>query len=374
MIVGQPAPALESTTLESTPPRLGYKPFVYGAAHAVVDAATVALLFAAIRLHAFAPLAARDAILLYNALAFAAQPAIGLLTDLVKRPKLALLAGLGLVLASFPFFGTLPWIAISLAALGNAFFHVGAGVIAFFFTPGRASGPGVFVGPGALGLGAGTFLGKSGVFPVVPFVLLLLAAGATLCIVKIPPTYAAREKLRIEAHLPALALGVLLVVIFARAFVGVFSGFTLPKGLLVLVLVSLAACAGKMLGGLAADRWGRLKIAAAAVAVSAPLLALTNGVVWVGAAGVLFFQAAMPVTLTAAAGIIPRTPGLAFGLNCLALFMGGLIDYFPLKYDFYHPWVVAAAVAATALLLAGGLALLAGKLRTKAGNRGSTDR
>ncbi len=355
-------------------PRLGYKPFVYGAVHALVDAATVTLLFAALTLNAFPPLAARDAIILYNALAFATQPVIGLITDLVKKPKIVFTVGIGLVLASFFFFGSLPWIAIALAALGNAFFHVGAGVIAFFFTPGRASGPGIFVGPGALGLGAGTFLGKSGIFPIIPFAALLLAAGIALWLVKAPPTYSEREKLKISARLPALALGVFLVLIFARGFVGVTSGFTLPKGILTLVLVSLAAAAGKMLGGLAADRWGWLKVTAGAVAASAPLLAFTGGVVWVGAAGVLLFQAAMPVTLTAAAGIMPRTPGLAFGLNCLMLFAGGFVDYSPLRYDFYHPLFTLAAVAVTALLLAGGLALLSGRLRPGAGNRGNTAR
>jgi hypothetical protein len=342
--------------------RLGYKPFVYGAAHAVVDAATVSLLFAALTLHRFAPLDALHAILLYNAVAFASQPVIGLLSDLLKRPKLVFLAGIGLVLVSFVFFPTLPWVAIVLAAAGNAFFHVGAGVIAFFFTPGRATGPGIFVGPGALGLGAGTLLGKSGLFPIVLFALLLAAAAVALFLIKIPPTYTAWERLKIDAKLPALALSVFLVLIFARAFIGVTAGFTLPKGLLTLVLVAVAGCAGKMLGGLAADRWGWLKIAVAAVAVSAPLLAFTNGIVWIGAAGVLLFQAAMPVTLTALVGIIPRMPGLAFGLNCLALFLGGLIDYFPAKYELFHPAFIIAGVAVTAALLAGGVLLLKGKL------------
>ncbi|MBN2353755.1 MAG: hypothetical protein JXD23_14375 [Spirochaetales bacterium] len=370
--MNQPRPA--GKAIGGTSPRLGFKPFVYGAAHAVVDAATVALLFTALNLHSFAPLARCDAILLYSALAFATQPVIGLFTDFVKKPKIVFSAGIGLVLASFLFFGNLPWIAIALAALGNAFFHVGAGVIAFFFTPGRASGPGVFVGPGALGLGAGTLLGKAGCLPVVPFALLLAAAGVVLVVMKIPPVYREREQLKVDTKLPVLALGIILVLIFARGFVGVTSGFTLPKGLLTLVLVSLAACAGKMLGGLAADRWGWLAVAAGAAAVAAPLLAFTGGVVWVGAAGVLLFQAAMPVTLTAAAGIMPGTPGLAFGLNCLMLFAGGLVDFFPLKYEFYHPPFTLAAVIVIALLLAGGLALFSGKLKPGAGNRESRGR
>jgi FSR family fosmidomycin resistance protein-like MFS transporter len=99
--------------------------------------------------------------------------------------------------------------------------------------------------------------------------------------------------------------------------------------LLLLVGVPLAAFAGKTSGGFLADRIGWIEATSLALLVSTPLI------VWGGAhpplllLGMLVFQTTMPVTLIAVARALPRFPGVAFGLPCLALVLGSLPALYP---------------------------------------------
>ncbi|MCJ7623473.1 MAG: hypothetical protein MUO76_08205 [Anaerolineaceae bacterium] len=56
-----------------------------------------------------------------------------------------------------------------------------------------------------------------------------------------------------EAKFPLVAIGIFISSIFARSLIGNTAGYSLEKSLVVLVFLSLAACAGKALGGIIAD-------------------------------------------------------------------------------------------------------------------------
>jgi FSR family fosmidomycin resistance protein-like MFS transporter len=334
---------------------LPYKsvPAIYGIIHALVDASTIGLLFGILGFHSFDAEKRYYLILLYNFLAFGGQPVFGIITDWLKAPKITTLAGIAAVAFSFLFFFTDPVLAIVLASIGNGLFHVGGGVISFFVTPKRALAPGIFVAPGALGLGIGLFLGKNDLFTMWPLALLLFISALAVLIIKTPETYKDAEKIRIDADWPYLVLPLLFISIFFRALIGSTGGYTIEKSLLSLVVLSGVAFGGKALGGFISDKLGWLKTSVLALLISCPLIAFTGGNLIVGATGMLFFQMTMPVTLTATAGVIPKNPGLAFGLNCLALFFGVLIGFFPLKFLFYNPlWqAVSILIAATVVFL-----------------------
>ncbi|MEM4663078.1 MAG: hypothetical protein QXM75_03580 [Candidatus Diapherotrites archaeon] len=101
-------------------------------------------------------------VLLYNVLAFGLQLAFGWVADKTKKPKE--IAFLGVILTATPIFVTSPCLAaaISLAGIGNAMFHIGGGVISLNLNPKKASAPGLFVAPGAIGLLFGILAGKLG--------------------------------------------------------------------------------------------------------------------------------------------------------------------------------------------------------------------
>jgi hypothetical protein len=68
----------------------------------------------------------------------------------------------------------LPFAAVIFAGIGNALFYIGGGTISLSLIPRKATAPGIFVAPGALGVLVGTLLGKSGNFSAWPLLLALI--------------------------------------------------------------------------------------------------------------------------------------------------------------------------------------------------------
>jgi len=146
---------------------------VYGTDHAKVDAICVGVVFSlhknqTVSLDNFGIL-----VILYNVLAFGIQALLGFAVDFFKSPRLAVLLGCILTSSSAFTFIYFPVLAVVLAGIGNALFHVGGGSICLNLTPKKASAPGIFVAPGALGLMIGTLLGRNGQFIPWPFVAVL---------------------------------------------------------------------------------------------------------------------------------------------------------------------------------------------------------
>jgi FSR family fosmidomycin resistance protein-like MFS transporter len=126
--------------------------------------------------------------------------------------------------------------------------------------------------------------------------------------------------------------------------------------LALLAALTAAVVAGKMAGGLLADRFGWRRVAVTALVGSLPLLALGTSSPAAGIAGVLLFNMTMPVTLAAVAAVLPRgSEGFAFGLTCLALFCGSVPALLGLPLT-ATPWLPATLIlpAAAALWFALG--------------------
>ena len=71
-----------------------------------------------------------------------------------------------------------PYLAVVLAGLGNAAFHVGAGAMVLRLSPNRAAAAGLFVAPGAIGLAIGHWCGTSfRYWPLIGLPLLFVGAA-----------------------------------------------------------------------------------------------------------------------------------------------------------------------------------------------------
>lgn len=249
-------------------------------------------------------------------------------------------------------------LGVVLVGVGNALFHVGAGAHVLRRSAQRAAEGGVFVAPGALGIFAGVWLGSHGV-SCRAVVVGLLAAAFCVVLWSLPlergDERSSPEPVITDGRrgaLPPLLLAAvcLLSSVVVRSVAGgAVNGAwrVIDPGLLVWLAV--AAFAGKAAGGFAADRLGWARTSAVALLVAAPLLS-----VWIGSAGaavlgMLLLQSTMPVTLKATHLVLPSRPGLAFGLPCLALLLGGLLGLAPL------PALASAPGLFTGLLLSGAL-------------------
>lgn len=311
----------------------------YALAHAAVDACCAVMLWSAYQDGRLTAGVAWSAFLFYNLLAFAMQPLVGLAADRLRIGRGAAVTGALLTAAALPL-ALVPGViaaAVVVAGLGNAVFHVGGGIVSLRAAPGRAAPVGVFVAPGAAGLAAGILAGKAGA-PAWPFVAALLALTVVLAITRAPRFEGGRQAPFDEAGdsdvrrpplraTPAtggmLAVALLLAVVGVRSYVGLTLALPWKSDLWLLVALTTGVVAGKALGGLLGDHFGWRPVAVTALLFSLPLLALAGASPTAGIVGLLVFNLTMPVTLAAVAAILPRgREGFAFGLTCLALFVG----------------------------------------------------
>lgn len=328
--------------------------------HAGVDAACAVLLFGGVAAARITPAGILPAFLGYGLLAFGTQPVIGFAADRTGSYRPIAVAGaLAAVVAPLVALvsgGIVP--AVVIAGLGNAAFHVGAGAFSLKVTPGRALAPGLFVAPGAAGLAIGTVAGRAGASPwpivgvlAVLTALLAITLRASAARAAFAPHRGPRATNRPIPGLEYLLL-LVLVVVTVRSFVGTAVAFPWRTEPWMLIAITLAVVAGKALGGVLADRFGRVAAGASTLLVAAPLLVLGATSPILGIAGLLAFNVTMPITLVAIADVMPEHPGSAFGLTCVALIAGAFPALIGLPVATLSPSVLFAIVAASAAVLA----------------------
>jgi MFS transporter, FSR family, fosmidomycin resistance protein len=296
---------------------------VYGGLHAVVDYTSAGIVITAAAHYSGSSDRVVSLFILYNVLAFGLQVFIGHASDHVRAPREVALAGGLLVVIALATLTSLPLGAIILVGCGNAFYHVGGGSIALNVTPRRATAPGFFVAPGALGLFAGTLAARYGHFtaaiPVVLIALLVLASYA----IELPRMNYAKVAARKQRHFWVILFALLLAVA-VRSLVGMAIVLPWKSHVALAVVLVVSVFAGKAIGGVLADRFGWTRVAVGSLLVSTPLLVLWPNVATFAILGMFLFNFTMPVTLTALSNLLPGRPGLSFGLTCLALLAGAL--------------------------------------------------
>ncbi len=301
-------------------------PATLGLAHGVADGAAGLLLGSLLHTQTLAQTGAL--VLFYNVLAFGAQPVCGAFVDRVRRPRVAVLAGLtllacGLMLASFEVVA-----AVALAGIGSALFHVGGGAIALCATRGRAVGPGLFAAPGVVGLIAGGALALGGHFHIWPFVVALLVLNLAVCTFEMPELPEGEPDAQFTLEGKELFLLGLLAAIALRSGVWTTVQFALEGRVLLLLALALAAGTGKLLGGVLADRCGWRRWTVGALILSAPLLAFGEQSTAALLIGIALLQSATPATLAAMGQLLPQRPATAAGLALgLGIAVGGLLLY-----------------------------------------------
>jgi MFS transporter, FSR family, fosmidomycin resistance protein len=339
---------------------------LYAMAHGAVDAACVGALWSAYHAGALGSHAAWSAFFLYNLLAFAVQPMIGLGADHFRVAR-SLAAGGALAITVAVGVARIPGVvfpAVAVLGLGNAVFHVGGGVLSLKAAPGRATPLGVFVAPGAAGVVAGTLVGRAG-GPVWLFALALVPLAAGVLLLPAPRFFGASSQTASPREAGAgtslagaaaraasgteLIVLLLLFVVAVRAYVGMAVVLPWKSDAELLAGLTTGVVLGKALGGVLADRFGWRWVGVSALLLSIPLLALGPSSAAAGIIGTFIFNMTMPITLVAVAHALQGHDGFAFGLTCLALFVGSA----PVLIA--GPGMSAATLVLAALVAAGAL-------------------
>jgi MFS transporter, FSR family, fosmidomycin resistance protein len=298
---------------------------VYGLMHFLIDCICAGVIFSLMRRNIVGLGEMFEFIILYNLLAFGSQCGLGIIVDKLKYLRMTVILGcIATVISAFIYL-VFPLGAIIFAGVGNALFHLGGGSISLNLTPKKASAPGVFVAPGALGLLTGTLLGKNGQFNILPIILLLFILCCLIFIIRTPEiNYQKEETGQKKISYSKIIILLIFLSIAVRSLVGFVTVFPWKSDISLLITLTTAIVLGKGLGGIVADKFGWLKVAIAALILSMPLLGLGSDMPFLGIMGMLLFNIPMSVTLTAISNTLPGRPAFTFGLTCLALFIGAL--------------------------------------------------
>ena len=264
-------------------------------------------------------------VLLYNFCAFALQMPIGLMADRLSRNSCVAAMGCILVAISW-LLPDIPLLAAVAAGVGNGCFHIGGGIDVLNRSEAKAAALGVFVSPGAFGIYFGTALGRAGTVPGW-----LSAAGLMLFgVLFIGLDLWLRGGLNsgnvpVELSVRADALWALVccfLVVVLRSYVGMVLVFPWKTGAWAVASVC-AVVFGKTAGGFLGDLIGMRRAAIGSLGLSALLFSFSS-VPLAGVAAVFLFNMTMPITLWAAARLLPGGRGFAFGTLTFALFLGFL--------------------------------------------------
>lgn len=305
-----------------------------GVIHALVDAGCAATVFAEVALGRLPYKTLLALVILYNSFAFGSQWLVGFLADLRSAYRSTAAAGTLLIAAAAIAEPSYPWTGVVLAGIGNACFHVGAGAAVLRASYGRGAESGIFVGPGALGLVTGLWLGVNSELWRLPITGLLLCSCLVLPYV-IPsldekrnraqdtvglfrpvseaprpgrPCSTSLPRLPAAALWLALPVALLLGSVAVRSTVGgLLSGFGRTSALAAFGL-GAAAMTGKCIGGLLSDRFGWRISSTLALLLAAPLVAAGMHSLDGALSAMFIFQFTMPVTLAAVYVAFPGGP------------------------------------------------------------------
>jgi MFS transporter, FSR family, fosmidomycin resistance protein len=306
---------------------LSYRlPFALGIAHGISDGAA-GLLLGSLATNSSATQTTL-LVLIYNALAFGSQPLIGYFADSLRSPRIFASGGMVLLAASLVTRGLgFGEVAVLVAGVGSAAFHVGAGALTLRSCAGRSDAAGLFAAPGVIGLAIGGALAVSGHYLYLPFFVALLAFVLLLQTWPMPPreilvAKPGKEPI-FESH-DWIMIG-LLTAVALRSLLWTSFQFASAGQITALLALGVAAGIGKIIGGFAAERLGYRRWTLLSLLIAAPLLAFAGKKLALLLPGVALLQSSIPCSIAAMARLLPARPATATGLVLgLAVALGGL--------------------------------------------------
>lgn len=259
---------------------------------------------------------------IYDGLAFVPQSIIGYIND--KYPKLNFsLIGCGLLFLGFILYilNTGIFLPLLIICLGNCFIHVGGAENTLRNSKGKLSHSAIFVGGGSFGVITGKLLSKSipiyWLFPLiitmVPFILLA-------------NTYKGNSTNDFNYHNKKINYGLIIILMVFVVAVRGYMGYGIPtswnKTIFQTILLYFTMGIGKAFGGILSDIFGIKKIAIISTLLAIPFLCFGDNYMLISLIGVMMFSMTMSITLAVLTSVLKNTPGLAFGLTTIGLFLG----------------------------------------------------
>ena len=264
--------------------------------------------------------------LLYDAIAFVPQSIIGYISD--KYPKIKFgIIGVFLVIASFILCFTLNinsvYIPLLLLCFGNALIHVNGAEVTLTSSEGKMSHSAIFIAGGSFGVVTGKLIAKTVPYYIVILLMLTVIPFILLAEYKRNNKSNKCSKFNYASNKPQWIIILLaFLVVISRSYMGYGIPTSWNKSIMETILLYSFMGIGKALGGILIDLIGMRKTAYISVLFSIPFLLFGDNIMIVSLIGVMMFSMTMAITLGLLTSVLKNTPGLAFGITTIGLFLG----------------------------------------------------
>ena len=263
---------------------------------------------------------------IYDGLAFVPQSVIGYFNDKHPKINLGVIGVLLTVISYIIYFCTSINLFISLFILciGNAFIHICGAENTLKNSCGKLSHSAIFVAGGSFGVIIGKIIAKTA-FPFWGIIMLMIT---TIPFIMLADTYNNEKSHCNEYNYASKKINPMVIVLLAIFVVIVrgYIGYGIPtswnKTIGQSVVLFFIMGFGKALGGILSDAFGIRKVAVLSTVLAIPFLCLGDKIMIISLIGVMFFSMTMSITLAILVSVLKHTPGLAFGLTTIGLFLG----------------------------------------------------
>ncbi|MBR5938276.1 MAG: hypothetical protein IKZ90_08465 [Clostridiales bacterium] len=280
---------------------------------------------------------------IYNAVAFVPQLLFGSLRDLLQKFHPGIV-GVPFLLSGFLLYfildatGILFWVSLVLLCIGNALVHISGAELTIRTSGGKLSPVAIFVSGGSFGLITGQVLAGTG----LSFWWIALTAAIMMPLVIIGETlYKGNPEENEECsgfnytvpkRVAIVVIAAAFVIVTIRSYVGYGIPVSWKTTLVEAVLLYVFMGIGKALGGILSDTIGIRKTAFISIIGAMPFLVFGDRIMIISLIGIMFFSMTMPVALGMILSVLKISPGAAFGVTTVGLFMGTVIAAY-LKTD-----------------------------------------
>lgn len=263
---------------------------------------------------------------LYDAFAFVPQSLIGYVSD--KHPKFKMdiigiiLLFLGIMVFSFT--NLSKFVSLFLICFGNAFLHVSGAETTLKNSHGKLSHSAIFVSGGSFGVITGRLLAKSFLPPWVMLIFILTLIPFVLYADTFNDEKNNCDKFNYvnKSINPGLTILIAAFVVIIRGYMGYGIPTSWNKTIIENILLFTFMGFGKALGGILSDAYGIKKVAILSTIFAIPFLIFGDNIMIISLIGVMFFSMTMSITLAILLSVLKKTPGLAFGITTISLFLG----------------------------------------------------
>ena len=196
---------------------------------------------------------------------------------------------------------------------------------------GKLSHSAIFVGGGSFGVIIGQTIGGQHASIIIAMILCIIIAFLIQITNrdwliedrKIPNFNLAKENVN-----PWIVILVAFLVVTVRAYIGYAIPISWKKELWQSFLLFFVMGFGKVMGGVLSDKFGAKNVGVFSTLACIPFLLIGNNNMLISIVGVFMFSLTMSISFGTLLSVIKNSPGLAFGVTTIGLFLGIIPSFF----------------------------------------------